>query len=34
VGGIGNHIEWTVEATDASGNPQSATCELVTVKTK
>ncbi len=29
VGGVGTTINWTVEATDGSGNPASETCSVV-----
>lgn len=30
-GGVGNHIQWTVEAVDDAGNVGSTTCEVVVV---
>lgn len=30
-GGVGDHIEWTVEAADASGNRTPATCAVLVV---
>ncbi len=31
-GGVGDHIEWTVEATDGSGNTTTATCEIEVIR--
>ena len=28
-GGVGDHIQWTVTATDDSGNTSTAVCEIV-----
>jgi hypothetical protein len=33
-GGIGDHIAWTVLATDASGNARQLECEVEVVKKK
>jgi hypothetical protein len=31
-GGVNDHIAWTISATDASGNPSAAACEVVVVR--
>jgi len=33
-GGAGNHIAWTVEATDENGNSTTKSCDLEVVKPK
>jgi hypothetical protein len=31
-GGVGNHVEWTIEVTDGSGNSSTATCLITVVR--
>ena len=31
-GGVDNHIEWIVNATDAAGNSATTTCDVAVVK--